>query len=204
MPQLPFAPIFASGFALGLSLIAAIGAQNAFVLRQGVIGRHVGMVVAICAVSDALLIALGTWGAGALAAQAETAARLMRWGGAAFLIAYGLRSLIAAWRGGAALGEGGEAPRSAAKVAATALALTFGNPHVYLDTMALVGSVAASSSRPQIFALGAMTASVLFFSGLGYGARLLRPLFAQPAAWRALDLGTGLLMLTLGATLLAG
>lgn len=199
-------PSAASGFGLGLSLIAAIGAQNAFVLRQGLKGEHVPMVAAICALSDAALIAAGVAGAGALTGEGAWIGEALRWGGVAFLALYGLRSLRAAWRGGqsglVAEVDGGRAPAGA--VAAACLAFTFLNPHVYLDTVALVGAVSARAASPWSFGAGAMAASLVFFSALGFGARLLRPLFATPAAWRALDAGVGVVMLALAVSLLRG
>jgi L-lysine exporter family protein LysE/ArgO len=195
-----------SGFGLGLSLIAAIGAQNAFVLRQGLKGEHVAMVVAICALSDAALIAAGVAGAGALSGDSAWIGEALRWGGVIFLTLYGLRSLRAAWRGGqtglVAQVDAGHAP--AGPVAAACLAFTWANPHVYLDTVALVGAVSARAASPWSFGVGAMAASLVFFSALGFGARLLRPFFATPAAWRFLDAGVGLVMLVLAVSLLRG
>ena len=180
----------ASGFGLGLSLIAAIGAQNAFVLRQGLKGEHVALVVAICGLSDAALIAAGVAGASALSGEGAWIGQALRWGGALFLLIYGLRSLRAAWRGGqgALVADVGGARAPVGAIAAACLAFTWLNPHVYLDTVLLIGSIASQfPGQELIFAAGAMTASFLFFFGLGYGARWLRPLFANPAAWRILD-----------------
>lgn len=207
MPVLAFDPASAaSGFGLGLSLIAAIGAQNAFVLRQGLKGEHVALVVAICALSDAALIAAGVAGASALSGESAWIGQALRWGGAAFLLVYGLRALRAAWRGaqGALVADdrGGRAPAGA--VVAACLAFTWLNPHVYLDTVALVGAVSARAASPWSFGAGAMAASVVFFSALGFGARLLRPLFATPLAWRLLDALVGAVMLALAAGLVVG
>jgi L-lysine exporter family protein LysE/ArgO len=193
-----------SGLGFGLSLIVAIGAQNAFVLRQGLRGEHVGMVVAICAVSDAILIALGVAGAGALLRGAPALVDAVRIGGAAFLLAYAALAARRAWRPGALeAAAGGSAPGPRAVVLA-ALALTWLNPHVYLDTVVLLGSVAATHGDARWwFALGAACGSVLWFTGLGYGARLLRKPFARPAAWRALDGGVALVMGAIGISLVA-
>jgi len=194
---------FAPGFLLGLSLIVAIGAQNAFVLRQGLRGEHVLAVCLACALSDAALIAAGVAGFGAAAKAAPWLLPAMRWGGAAFLILYALRSLRAALRGGEALtpADAARAPLSA--TLATCLALTWLNPHVYLDTVALLGSISTQyPGREAAFAAGAMTASFVFFFALGYGARLLRPLFARPSAWRALDGGVALVMTALAVKLI--
>ena len=193
-----------AGFGLGLSLILAIGAQNAFVLRQGIRRSHVFAVCLTCALSDALLIAAGVAGFGSLAQAAPWIEPVMRWGGALFLIAYGARALLSAWRGGVVLKVDGGAVEALGPVLATCLALTWLNPHVYLDTVVLLGSVAAQYEDRLSFALGAMTASFVFFFTLGYGARRLAPLFARPQAWRVLDLGVGLLMWVIAAALIRG
>lgn len=194
-----------AGFALGLSLIVAIGAQNAFVLRQGLRREHVGAVVLTCALSDAVLISAGVAGFGTLAAEAPWLERVMRYGGAAFLLVYGALSLRSAWRGGAVLEvRSGATQRSLWPVLATCLALTWGNPHVYLDTLVLMGAVSARWDNGTAFAIGGMTASAVFFTLLGYGARLLEPLFARPVAWRWLDGGIGIVMWSIAAGLLRG
>lgn len=193
-----------AGFSLGLSLILAIGAQNAFVLRQGLRGEHVLLTVLVCALSDAVLITAGVAGFGALARAWPGFETAMRWGGAAFLAWYGARALMAAWRGGQALDTRGEARHSARAVLLTVLALTWLNPHVYLDTVVLLGSVSAQYEARAAFGLGAVTASFAFFFSLGYGARALAPLFARPVAWRALDLVVGLTMWAIAASLALG
>lgn len=185
---------YIAGFALGFSLILAIGAQNAFVLRQGLKREHVFAIVLTCAVSDALLIAAGVAGFGSLAKAVPLFEPVMRYGGAAFLIWYGWNNLRSAWRGGSAMEVGnGERPRLGAALA-TVLALTWLNPHVYLDTVVLIGSISAQYDDRLSFALGAMTASFVFFFSLGYGAGLLAPLFARPRAWQVLDTVIGLTM----------
>ena len=193
-----------AGFGLGLSLILAIGAQNAFVLRQGIRRSHVFAVCLTCALSDALLIAAGVAGFGSLAQAVPWIETVMRWGGALFLIAYGARALLSAWRGGAVLSVKGGAVEALGPVLATCLALTWLNPHVYLDTVVLLGSVAAQYEDRLSFAVGAMTASFVFFFTLGFGARRLAPLFARPQAWRVLDLGVGLLMWAIAGALIRG
>ncbi|MBP0484212.1 LysE/ArgO family amino acid transporter [Sagittula salina] len=193
---------YLQGMALGLSLIVAIGAQNAFVLRQGLRRAHVLPVVLVCAVSDAVLIAAGVAGFGALAEALPGLDWGMRVFGAAFLVWYGARSLWAAWRGGVAL-EAGEGTQSLRAAVLTCLALTWLNPHVYLDTVVLLGSVSARYDALP-FALGAMSGSFLFFFALGYGARGLAPLFARPLAWRLLDLVIGLTMWGIALGLLLG
>ncbi|RFP86143.1 amino acid transporter [Rhodobacteraceae bacterium 63075] len=185
---------YLAGFALGFSLILAIGAQNAFVLRQGIRREHVFATCLTCAVSDAFLIAAGVAGFGALAEAVPELETVMRYGGAAFLVWYGLRSFRAAWRGGEALDASGRARASLRGVLGTVLLLTWLNPHVYLDTVVLLGSISAQYDDRLAFALGAMSASFVFFFSLGYGARLLAPLFARPGAWRVLDVLVGAVM----------
>ena len=184
-----------AGFALGLSLIVAIGAQNAFVLRQGLIGRHVLPVVLVCAVSDAALIAAGVGGLGALVQRSQALLVAITAGGALFLFLYGIFAFHRAWVGGSMTvdEEGGGTLRAAL---ATVLALTFLNPHVYLDTVLLLGGLSAryEGTDRLAYGLGAMTASFAWFAALGYGTRLLVPVFARPAAWRALDVGIGIVM----------
>jgi L-lysine exporter family protein LysE/ArgO len=193
--------VYFAGFGLGLSLILAIGAQNAFVLRQGLRRLHVLPVVLVCAISDAALIAAGVAGFGALAEAVPGLEFGMRVFGAGFLIWYGARTLLAAWRGGASLQAGGDA-QSLQSALLTCLALTWLNPHVYLDTVVLLGAISAQYDEPLYFALGAMTASFVFFFTLGYGARALAPLFARPAAWRVLDLLVGVIMWGIAAKLI--
>ncbi len=195
-------PAILSGFALGFSLILAIGAQNAFVLRQGLRREHVFAVCLACALSDALLIAAGVAGFGALAGAAPWIEPAMRFGGAAFLLWYGARSLIGAWRGGEALLAARDTRASLAATLGTVLALTWLNPHVYLDTVVLIGSVSAQYADRLAFGIGAVIASFVFFFSLGYGARLLAPLFARPRAWQVLDTGIGLVMWAIAAKLL--
>ncbi|PIE13916.1 MAG: amino acid transporter [Rhodobacterales bacterium] len=195
---------FPAGFALGFSLILAIGAQNAFVLRQGIRREHVLATVLFCALSDALLIAAGVAGFGALARALPWLEPVMRYGGAAFLLWYGLRNFWAAWKGGAAMDVGGEPRHSLRGVLSTVLLLTWLNPHVYLDTVMLIGSISAQYDDRLGFALGAMTASFVFFFSLGFGARLLTPLFARPVSWRVLDVVVGLTMWAIVVRLLIG
>jgi L-lysine exporter family protein LysE/ArgO len=195
----------AQGFLLGLSLILAIGAQNAFVLRQGLLRRHVFAVCLVCALSDAALIAAGVAGFGALVERLPGLPRAMAWFGAAFLLWYGATRFRAALRPHSLRVAEEEAPSARAAVA-TALAFTWLNPHVYLDTVVLLGGIAAgfAGGARAAFGAGAVAASFLFFFGLGYGARLLAPLFAKPQAWRVLDTGVGLTMWALAAKLVAG
>ncbi|WP_293574838.1 LysE/ArgO family amino acid transporter [Phaeobacter sp.] len=198
-------PSLVGGFFLGLSLIMAIGAQNAFVLRQGLRQQHVFWICLTCAGSDALLIVAGVLGFGSLALAVPWFETVMRLGGAAFLLWYGARSLRSAWAGGAQLDSSsdGTAPQAALlPVLATVLALTWLNPHVYLDTVVLLGSISAHYPQPLIFALGAVLASFTFFFSLGYGAKVLAPLFAKPRAWQVLDALVGLTMWIIAAKLI--
>ncbi|KNG92542.1 LysE/ArgO family amino acid transporter [Pseudaestuariivita atlantica] len=185
---------FLSGFATGFGLILAIGAQNAFVLRQGLRREHVFAVCLACALSDAVLIAAGVVGLGALLDVAPWFEPAMRYGGAAFLVWYGARNALAAWRGGQAMQTGGTATRALGPALMTCLALTWLNPHVYLDTVILVGSIAATFPEPSVFGVGAVVASFVFFFSLGYGARLLAPLFERPRSWQVLDAVIALVM----------
>ena len=193
----------ATGFALGLSLILAIGAQNAFVLRQGLRGAHVFAVCLTCAVSDAVLIAVGVAGFAVVSEVLPGIAPVMRWGGAAFLVVYGGLSFRAAFGPAAALVPAEGAAGSLRAALLTCLALTWLNPHVYLDTVVLLGSV-SSGYDPWAFGAGAVASSFTFFFGLGYGARLLRPLFARPVAWRVLEVVVGVTMWAIAAGLVFG
>ena len=197
-------PAFLAGFGLSFSLILAIGAQNAFVLRQGLRRDHVLAVCLFCGLSDALLILAGVYGFGALAQMIPGFETAMRWGGAGFLIWYGARSFRAAWRGGAALEAGGALSPSLRATLATLAAITWLNPHVYLDTVVLVGSVSAQYDPRWAFAAGAALASFTFFFMLGFGARLLAPLFARPRAWQGLDALIGVVMWAIAASLILG
>ncbi|MDL5030468.1 LysE family transporter [Pelomonas sp. APW6] len=192
--------VYLQGLVLVAGLIVAIGAQNAFVLRQGLLRRHVGLVVLFCALADALLMAVGIWGLGALDARLPGVTQALRWAGIAFLLAYGLRALARVARpAGLEAGGGGGGGASAAGTLAQAAAFTLLNPHVYLDTVLLVGAIGTAQAPAQrpLFFLGAVSCSLLWFAGLGYGARLLAPLFARQRAWQVLDLLLGLMMLAL-------
>ena len=194
-----------AGFLTSLSLIAAIGAQNAFVLRQGIRHEHVLPVVLTCAISDAILITSGVAGFGVLSSLAPWITAAMLYAGAAFLLAYGALRFRAALRGGEALRP---APGQSATLAATlttCLVLTWANPHVYLDTVVLLGAISAQyTPHGPSFGLGAAIGSLVFFSGLGFGARLLAPLFANPKAWVVLEVIVGLTMWTIALALILG
>jgi L-lysine exporter family protein LysE/ArgO len=191
-----------AGLGLGLGLIVAIGAQNAFVLRQGLRVEHVGPVVAVCAASDLVLIAAGVLGAGAALGRVAWLLPVVRLAGAAFLVGYGVLAARRALRPGALTPSAGGAGAGLAVTLGTCLALTWLNPHVYLDTVLLVGTTASSfGAHRWDFAAGAGAGSLLWFTALGFGARLLRPLFGRPGAWRVLDGGIALVMLVLGVSL---
>lgn len=195
----------ATGFALGFSLILAIGAQNAFVLRQGLRRAHVLPVVLTCAVSDAILIAAGVAGFAQLSEILPGVAPVMRWLGAAFLLVYGALAFRSAVKGGQALEAAHSSAQTRRGAVLTCLALTWLNPHVYLDTVLLVGSVATRyPGLSWAFGGGAMTASFVFFFALGWGARLLAPLFEKPIAWRFLDVGIGIVMWGIAYGLIRG
>jgi len=197
-------PVF-SGLASGLSLIVAIGAQNAFVLRQGLQRSHVALVIAVCAVSDLVLIVLGVAGIGVVIERAPAALDVVRWAGAAFLAAYGAFAASRAIRGQALEQLNTGRPVSWMSVLVTGLAFTWLNPHVYLDTVLLLGSL-ASTHGPDgrwWFAAGAGLASIAWFTALGVGARFLAPVFRRRSAWRILDAAIAAVMVTMAVLLVA-
>jgi L-lysine exporter family protein LysE/ArgO len=191
------------GFVLGLSLIVAIGAQNAFVLRQGLRREHVGAIVAVCALCDALLVTAGIAGLAQLLGTRPMLATVLTAGGMLFLASYGVLALRRAWRPAALQAAADTAPLRLRHALLQALGFTLLNPHVYLDTVLLLGSLGAQQpgAAKWAFAGAASVASVLWFSALGYGARWLAPLFARPRAWQVLDVIIGLTMLVLAAGL---
>ncbi len=196
---------FAEGLGLGAGLIIAIGAQNAYVLHQGLKNEQVFVVTSICVAIDASLIGLGVGGFARLIAAHAGLTETIAWIGAAFLFAYGLRAFYRALKPGVLDPAKGSRSTEGRGVVLTTLAISLLNPHVYLDTVVLIGGLAAQ--HPPVpraaFALGAICASFLWFYGLGYGATRLRPLFAKPAAWRVLDIVIGCVMWTIAANLLA-
>jgi L-lysine exporter family protein LysE/ArgO len=194
---------FWTGFATGLALIVAIGSQNVFVLRQGIRREHVLAIVLFCAVSDAVLILAGIGGAGALIQGNPALVKIARFGGAAFLAAYGLLAARRAWRGVSQM-PGDKGSVSLARALTACFAFTFLNPHVYLDTVVLLGSVSQQRLAPWVFGWGACLSSLVWFSALGFGARLLAPWFESARAWRILDTLIALVMGTLAAMLVAG
>ncbi|WP_329560632.1 LysE/ArgO family amino acid transporter [Kitasatospora sp. NBC_01266] len=194
----------AAGFGTGMSLIVAIGAQNAFVLRQGIRREAVLSVVAICALSDAVLIVCGVGGLGALVTAWPAALTAVRVVGAGFLLCYAVIAARRAFRG-SSLEGGGPAVRSRRRAVLSALAMTWLNPHVYLDTVLLLGSIAATHGTLRWqFALGAGLASLCWFAALGFGARLLVGFFRRASSWRVLDALVATTMLVTGLSLAAG
>ncbi|WP_077799173.1 LysE/ArgO family amino acid transporter [Streptomyces sp. JHA26] len=195
----------AAGFGTGLSLIVAIGAQNAFVLRQGIRRDAVLAVVGICALSDAVLIALGVGGVGAVVVAWPDALTAVAWVGGAFLLCYGALAARRVFRPAGALRTEGDAAGSRRRAVLTCLALTWLNPHVYLDTVFLLGSVAADRGPLRwTFGLGAAAASLCWFAALGFGARYLGRFLARPVAWRVLDGLVAATMIVLGVSLVVG
>jgi L-lysine exporter family protein LysE/ArgO len=193
-------PLFL-GFIASFTLIAAIGAQNAFVLRQGIRREHVLPVVALCTVSDIVLISAGIAGVGALISAHPSALNIAKFGGALFLVGYGLMAARRAWRP-SSLTPSEKAPARLIEVLVTCAALTFLNPHVYLDTVVLLGALANEHRDERwLFGVGAVTASAVWFVGLGLGARRLAGLFASPLTWRILDGLIAVMMIGLGVSL---
>jgi L-lysine exporter family protein LysE/ArgO len=192
-----------AGLGFGLSLIVAIGAQNAYVLRQGLRREHVFVVVVICALSDALLIAVGVAGLGAIIQQLEWLLLLIEAVGGVFLCTYGVMAAKRAWKPEVLNTDTGGKAVSLKVAVGTVLALTYLNPHVYLETVLLLGSVAGTyEANRWWFAAGAMAGSIIWFSTLGFGARFLAPVFKKATAWRVLDAIIAVVMFTLGMSLL--
>jgi L-lysine exporter family protein LysE/ArgO len=189
------------GFIASFTLIAAIGAQNAFVLRQGIRGEHVLAVVALCTVSDIVLISAGIAGVGTLISAHPSALNIAKFGGALFLVGYGLMAARRAWRP-SSLTPSEKAPARLIDVLVTCAALTFLNPHVYLDTVVLLGALANEHRDERwLFGVGAVTASAVWFVSLGLGARRLAGLFANALTWRILDALIAVMMIGLGVSL---
>lgn len=193
-----------TGFVTAFSLILAIGAQNAFVLRQGLLKKHVFWLCLFCAVSDAALITAGVLGFAAIVAAVPMLPQIMMWGGAAFLFVYGAMRLLAAFKGDYTMQLSGKSAGLWATLA-TAAAFTWLNPHVYLDTLGLIGAVSTKfdvNVERYAFGIGAVLSSFTFFFGLGYGARLLAPIMQSTRAWRVLDIIIGVVMWALAVMLL--
>ena len=194
---------FMAGFGLSFSLILAIGAQNAFVLKQGIKKEHVFIICLICAISDAMLIFAGVFGFGYLIEQFPSLQTFARYGGALFLVVYGLKSFYTAWQMSHELKPKSFSNTSLTKTVFLTLAFTWLNPHVYLDTVMLLGAVSTKfQDQSWLFGIGAMSASFVFFFSLGYGARFLAPLFSKAGAWKVLEIIIGCVMLLLAFMLL--
>jgi len=194
---------FFAGLSLGFSLIIAIGSQNAFVLKQGLKKEHVFIICLLCAVSDALLIAAGVAGFSAIITRTPWIETVARYGGAIFLACYGTRSFWTALKTNSSLAPAENGNSSLAVVITTCLAFTWLNPHVYLDTVVLLGAISAQFPGQKIeFTAGAVLASFLFFYALGYGARILTPIFNKPASWKVLDFLIGVVMWSIAISLI--
>ena len=198
--------VYLRGIGLGASLTMAIGAQNAPVLRMGVLRNHVALTVAACIVVDVVLIGLGVAGAGALIESSALLTAAARWGGAAFLLWYGLRAWMRLARSGGLDAASGAAPTSALAALATVLAMSLLNPHVYLDTVVLLGSIGGRYPAGQrtLFSAGAMTASLLWFTALGFGAARFANVLSRPRVWQAIEALTGTIMVALAVGLVLG
>lgn len=190
------------GMSVSLSLIVAIGAQNAFVLKQGLKRQFVFIVCLICALSDAVLISAGVFGFGKVISQFPQVITFAKYAGAVFLLWYGAKSFYSAITQTQSLVAQGDDVASLKQVVALCVAFTWLNPHVYLDTVILLGTIASQFADKVAFAMGAISASFLFFFSLGYGARLLQPLFAKPIAWKILDAIIGVVMWAIAVSLI--
>ena len=196
---------YVTGFLLGLSLILAIGAQNAFVLKQGLKKHFVFTVCLICALSDAILITLGVAGFGVVIKQFPQIELFSRYAGAAFLTVYGIKSFISAFNTSHSLFAEGNILPSLSKTILACLAFTWLNPHVYLDTLVLMGSISTQYESTKVpFTLGAISSSFIFFFALGYGSRFLIPIFAKPNSWKVLEFFIGVMMIGIAYSLVFG
>ena len=194
---------YLQGFAIGLSLIVAIGAQNAFVLKQGLKKQAVFWVCFVCALSDSILVVLGITGFATVIQLYPELVGFAKWAGAVFLLWYGLQHAIQAFKSNQSLHAGSQNEIKLSKIIIVCLALTWLNPHVYLDTVVLIGSISTQFEQTKLyFALGVITASWFFFFSLGYGARVLIPVFANPQAWKVLDVVIALIMWSIAISLM--
>lgn len=194
---------FTAGFFVSLGLIAAIGAQNAFILKQGLLRQYVFLLCSLCALSDAVLISSGVFGFAMLVDKVPLVLPVARYGGAAFLIFYGAKSFWACFKHNDAMVIGQRKTTTLKQLLGTWAAMTWLNPHVYLDTVVLLGSTSTHyGDKKWVFALGAAAASFAFFYTLGYGASLLAPLFKKPITWRILELGIGITMWSIASQLI--
>ncbi|MCP3429669.1 LysE/ArgO family amino acid transporter [Opacimonas viscosa] len=192
-----------AGFTIGLSLIVAIGAQNAFILKQGLLRQHVFWVCTVCFISDSIALSAGIAGFGLVVAKFPEIEWVARWAGAAFLFWYGAINFRSAWTNTTGLVATGDSPKSLYKTILLCLAFTWLNPHFYLDTLVMIGSISTQYPDPLMFGVGTISASCVFFYSLGYGARLLEPVFAKPHSWRILDTLIGIIMWFIALSLVA-
>ena len=194
---------YLQGFAIGLSLIVAIGAQNTFVLKQGLKKQAVFWVCFVCALSDSILVVLGITGFATVIQLYPELVGFAKWAGAVFLLWYGLQHVIQAFKSNQSLHAGSQNEIQLSKIIMVCLALTWLNPHVYLDTVVLIGSISTQFEQTKLyFTLGVITASWFFFFSLGYGARVLIPVFANPKAWKVLDVVIALIMWSIAISLI--
>ncbi|MCW2835398.1 MAG: amino acid transporter [Nocardioides sp.] len=195
--------IFLTGVVTGFALIVAVGAQNAFILRQSLRGERVLPLIVVCVLSDVLAITVGVAGLGAVLERWPAVLPIAQIGGGLYLLAFGIQSAMRAWRPTALVADGGT-PMTMRRAVLLTLALTWLNPHFYLDTVVMLGTVANSfGDQRWWFCAGSIVASLVWFPTLGFGSRFLRGLFARPSAWRVLDSGIAVLMGVLGVGLLA-
>ncbi|ARU89644.1 LysE/ArgO family amino acid transporter [Pseudomonas sp. M30-35] len=194
---------YSNGLLIAIGLIMAIGAQNAFVLAQSLRREHHLPAALLCIACDAILVAAGVFGLAAVLSQSPTLMGIARWGGAAFLLWYGSQALRRAWRPDALDQGGSPLPRSLKAVILTTLAVTLLNPHVYLDTVLLIGSLGAQQTVPGAYVMGAASASFLWFLSLALGAAWLAPWLARPLTWRLIDVGVALMMFSIAWQLLS-
>lgn len=192
------------GFGVSFSLILAIGAQNAFVLKQGLKKEFVFIVCAICAISDAIFLTAGVFGVGEFFRQNDWLIAIAKYGGALFLFWYGFKNFKSSFKPSSGLIASGQDVGSLKKVIALTLGFTWLNPHVYLDTLVLVGGISTKFADKFSFTFGAISASIIFFFSLGYGARILEPIFKNPKAWQVLDFLIGILMWGIAIMLIVG
>jgi L-lysine exporter family protein LysE/ArgO len=190
------------GLATGFGLIVAIGAQNAFVVRQGLARNHIGLIVLICAISDTVLIAAGVGGMGAIVTALPWLLAVMRWGGVAYLTWFGVRTAMSVLKSENLQADGSVARLSLQKAAVTALMLTWLNPHVYLDTVVFLGSIGNQFGVNRWwFVLGAASASWIWFAGVGFGAKAASKALSKPIFWKVLDTIIALVMFGLAGVL---
>ncbi len=197
-----FSPFY-QGFGVGLGLIVAIGAQNAFVIKQGLLNNQVFIIALTCALIDAILIAIGVAGLGSMISTNKILLGIAKYGGAIFLICYGIRSFYSAFKDDILYISNDDSKLKRKDAFITVLAVSLLNPHLYLDTCVLIGTIGSqfTAYNRLYFAIGAISASFIWFFSIGYGARLLLPIFQKPIAWKILDFIIGIIMFAIAASL---